>query len=170
MERGTRYYKHHTVQQSNGTLSYFVQVVDSLTSGVARVFNRDGLIENNLIHDIGRAGIFLGNDENTIVRGNMITGVTGNLKNSTGNYVTDVDVAGILLGGNQRLHVNEVASTNGFMVVGTEIYKNEINNISGYGAVNGIKLEQSATNEGISAQRTTFPDRAERIKIYSNMI
>lgn len=97
---------------------------------------------------------------------------TGNIGSTypASAYVTDVDVAGILLGGNQRLHVNETSTTEGFIVVGAEIYKNEISNVGGQSSVSGIKLEQAAINEGVSAQGTTFPDRAERIKIYSNII
>lgn len=84
MARGTRFYKHHSVQQNGGAVSEYVQVIDSLIGGVARAFNRNGLIENNLIHDVGRAGIFLGNDENTVVRSNTITNINGRLRESNG--------------------------------------------------------------------------------------
>jgi len=55
------------------------------------------------------------------------------------------------------------------MAVGTQIYKNEISNISSHKTASGISFIQSIVGESIS-NNIKFPDRNEEIKIYSNII
>jgi hypothetical protein len=75
-----------------------VTVIDSAYAGVRRFPNYSNVFENNIIQRIGRAGIVTGNDENTIIRGNRIHGITGDVVNEK-NEPVDIDCAGIILGG-----------------------------------------------------------------------
>jgi parallel beta-helix repeat protein len=159
------FWKLHETTVGGVTTSY-VTVIDTSNAGVQRSFNYNNLIENNLIYDVGRAGIFMGNDENSIIRGNRIHSISGDVVDENGIPV-EIDCAGILLGGRQR---SPQTAVDGFMVIGTEVYKNEISNIISSKSISGIKLEQSMVLDGITATFIRFPDSYERIKIYSNIV
>jgi len=167
--RGLRFYLLHE-RLAGSTTTYFVTILDSALAGVRRFFNYENIVENNTIYDIGRAGIFFGNDENSIIRGNRIHGITGDVVEYVSNTVlrsVDVDCAGIMLGGMQR---DVSVLVDGFQIIGTEIYKNEISNIASRRSVSGIKIEQIMQKDAISATFIPFPDCYERMKIYSNII
>jgi len=76
----------------------FVTIIDSSDAGIKRAYNYNNLFENNLIHTIGRAGIFIGNDENSIIRGNRIHAIHGDVVDEN-NEPVEVDCAGIMVGG-----------------------------------------------------------------------
>lgn len=162
--RGYIYKKHYEIK-SNRTgqiLRSFVVVIDSADGGYGRVYNHNNKYINNLIYDIGRAGIYLGYEENTVITGNRIHGINGTVKDPAGNLL-DVDCAGILLGGIQRGD-----KFNGFNNIGLIINNNEISNIKSNITASGISYEQSLLYDRIMG--STFPDRAERTKIYNNII
>lgn len=166
--RGELYYKYYEVRNtvSGSLLQSFTVLVDSSLGGVRRVYNHDNLIENNLIYDIGRAGIFLGNEEKSIIRGNRIHGVTGEVVNQLGVRVDSIiDCAGILLGGRQREGI-----TDGFSNIGIQIYNNEISNIKSMNNASGIKIEQTLEWDYLTSPSIRFPDAKERFNIYGNVI
>ena len=162
--RGYLYKKHYEIKdnRTNQILNTFVVIVDSADGGYARVYNHDNKYNNNLIYDIGRAGIYLGYEENSQIIGNRIHGILGVTKDPSGNEV-DVDCAGILLGGIQRGD-----KYNGYNNVGLTISNNEISNVRSNILASGISYEQSLLYDRIMG--SVFPDRAERTKIYNNII
>ncbi|MCL2039196.1 MAG: T9SS type A sorting domain-containing protein [Bacteroidetes bacterium] len=176
--RSSLYYKHHTEIVRGITTNTYTVIVDSALGGVMRMFNRNNTIEDNLIYDIGRIGIIMGNDENSIIRNNRIHGITGEIEHPIGyNYTTgqtimgpaddEADCAGIYLGGRHRA---DSVLVDGFMVIGTQVYKNEISNISSAKSISGIKYEQTMLTEKMTNLDIEFPDAYERVNIYSNII
>jgi hypothetical protein len=128
-----------------------------------RFYNKENTISNNLIYNVSRAGIFLGFEENTIVKGNKIFGVA----NTTSGYNTQTDVAGIMLGGERS------GTTLGYNNIGIVLDGNEISNIgqavgatSSHNNVCGIEIEQPRNSFGTYG----FPDIPESIQIKNNAI
>lgn len=128
----------------NNDISGFAYGVVSLGIGPlikdgldASYYNESNEISGNLIRNMSRAGIFLGYESGTNVMRNKIYNIAGST-----DYNAATDVAGIMLGGEQR-------STNlGYNNMNIAIDGNEISNVGG--AVNaatnqfayGIKVEQ----------------------------
>lgn len=128
-----------------------------------RFYNKENTISNNLIYNVSRAGIFLGYEENTIVKGNKIHGVASN----TTGYNTLTDVAGIMLGGERS------GTSLGYNNIGIVLDGNEISNIgqavgatSSYNNVCGIEIEQARNNFGTYG----FPDIPESFQVKNNAI
>ena len=161
--RGQVYYRLYEISQNDIILQSYTVHFDSAAGGVRRYFNYDNIYEYNTIYDVNRAGIFMGNNENSIIRGNRIHGIEGNVVNEF-NQSEDVDCAGILLGGLEQ------QGTDGFILLGTQVYKNEISNVSSNKSMSGISLRQNVLTEVLSSNRVRFPDYPERISIYSNIV
>jgi len=131
-----------------------------------RFYNHGNLIENNLIYDIGRIGIFVGNEEKSTIRGNRIHGITGQIADVNGvRQDATADCAGIKIGG-----MENSIGMDGFAAFEMEVYKNEISNISSQKSITGIKYEQSMIRDQITGIGIRFPDAYERSRIYSNII
>ncbi len=134
---------------SLGTGVLFKQAANAL---VEYMNTNNGYIRNE-IYNVGRAGIYLGFEKTSAIVGNRIHNVNGLGGNVCG---------GILLGGERS------TTFNGYNNLDLTIADNEIYNISAPMLAYGIKSEQSIntypqTNE-------TFPQVAENIKIYNNVI
>ncbi len=162
--RGYTYEKYYeaTSIKPPATTNYYIVVLDSADGGYKRMYNNSNIFSNNTIVDIGRAGIFAGNEEASKIIGNRIHGVTGTVKDPNGSIV-NIDCAGIMLGGRQR--GNEY---NGFNTVEMIIANNEISNINSKKAAYGINHEQTLFWEQIN--NTRFPDKPERTQIYNNIV
>ncbi len=127
-----------------------------------RFYNKNNTISGNIIYNVSRAGIFLGFEENSTVKGNRISQVA----TTTTGFVANTDVGGILLGG-------ERASTSnlGYNNIGVKLDGNEIFNVgqaltSANYKVFGIKVEQVENKFGTQL----FPDVDENMIIMNNSI
>ncbi len=162
--RGYLYRKHYEfIDNTTGkTLRSFVVDIDSALGGYGRVYNHNNNYSNNLIYDIGRAGMFIGYEENSTIANNRIHGIDGIVKLPTGEIV-DIDCAGILLGGAQPPY-----KYNGFNNIGLRITGNEISNVRSKRSASGINYEQTLLYDRVMGSR--FPDRPERTYIYNNII
>jgi hypothetical protein len=162
--RGYLYRKHYEfIDNTTGnTLRSFVVDIDSAFGGYGRAYNYNNNYSNNLIYDVGRAGIFVGYEENSTISNNRIHGIHGIVKLPTGEVV-DIDCAGILMGGAQRPE-----RFSGFNNIGLKITGNEISNIRSKGSASGIHYEQTLLYDIIMG--SSFPDRPERTHIYNNII
>ena len=120
-----------------------------------KYYNQNNQFNKNVIHNIGKAGIFLGYEMNSAVTGNRIYSVQG----GCGDYV-----AGIAAGGEAR------GSKAGYNVIGLNISANEISNIRGTIDIFGISIEQ-ARNDYFNLEKPfSFPDVPENLKIVNNLI
>ena len=129
----------------NNDISGFAYGVASIGVGVlhqdgqpANFYNTNNTISSNLIHNVSRAGIFLGFEDNTNIEYNKISGVA----NATSDHNAGTDVAGIMLGGEQ------MTTYLGYNNMNITIHGNEISNVGAAidDAANnyayGIKVEQ----------------------------
>ena len=124
-------------------------------------YNENNTFINNYIHDVSRAGIFLGHEKNTNVTKNKISAVA----NATTSFNAGYDVAGIILGGEKRSTYNSYNNIN-VVVDGNEIHNvgqamDEANQ-----NVYGIKVEQ-ARNTYLYKD---FPDVDDDIIVMNNAI
>ncbi|MGC9077826.1 MAG: T9SS type A sorting domain-containing protein [Candidatus Kapaibacteriota bacterium] len=121
-----------------------------------RYYNKNNLYAENKIYDVARAGIFLGNEEGSIVRNNRIYNV---------NAPSGWDAAGILVGGQRR------SGFNGYNNIGLQIIGNEISGVNSAVAVWGIKVEQARNAYPfINPPQVFFPDVNENVKIANNVV
>lgn len=125
-------------------------------SGFKQYYNYENQIVGNKIYNVGRAGIFLGFEENTTVKNNRIYNVAGNC---------GADAAGIILGGDER---NQMW---GYATDKVILNGNEISNINGANDVYGIKVEvdRLALNDPTRGI-VYFPDKDEANVIVNNSI
>jgi hypothetical protein len=118
------------------------------------------VIRNNVIHDVSRAGIFLGFEHGTKVMNNRIYNITGNF-----NEASTKGTGGIIAGG------DSYEGRFGYFNTELEIMGNEISSINGSYSAHGIKIENPEL-EFPDAMRgfIQFPDIPEANKIANNMI
>ncbi len=146
-----------------GIISLGIGPLANLGTGQkVRYYNRDNIFSGNIIYDISRAGIFMGNEENSIIRYNRIFRVA----TSTTGYNAGTDVAGIILGG-ERTQLSKFGYNN----INITVDGNEISDIgqaanSAWAYVYGIKAEQVMND--ISG--TMFPNAADNFTIKNNVI
>jgi len=120
-----------------------------------RFYNMENKITDNEIHNICRAGIFLGHEENTLVANNRIYGVSN----------TSESTYGILAGGQGD------AQWFGYNNINVTIDANEINNVSSGILAGGIVAEQAQNFYPFSNPSfITFPDVPESMHIANNAI
>ena len=154
---------------SNNEISGFAYGIVSLGIGplmrdgqTRRYYNIDNTISGNYIHDVSRAGIFLGFEESTEVSGNKISGVA----NATTGFNSGIDVAGIMMGGEHKTIYN------GYNNIGLVVDANEISNVgsamneAANNNIYGIKIEQCQN----TYQTSSYPDVAENMLICNNAI
>ena len=121
-------------------------------------YNHDNLITGNKIQNVGRAGIFVGFEENSTFSYNKIFNVTGQ---------TGVDAAGIIIGG-EKLSTSQYFGYNNMNV---SVLSNEISNVFSNNMAYGIKVEQSRNGYPFSSPPFYFlPDKTESMRIASNAI
>jgi hypothetical protein len=118
-------------------------------------FNKNNLIKDNIITSVHRAGIFMGNDSNSLVLHNRIYQVDG---------LETISSGGILCGG-------EGDGGNGYYNRDLKIQGNEISKIDGNDEIYGIKIETNRNNfpYGLNSY-ISFPIEEERISITNNVI
>ena len=120
-----------------------------------RYYNYGNEISNNVIHNICRAGIFLGHEENSVVSNNRIYNVSNS---SAGTY-------GILAGGQGD------SQWFGYNNIGVTISANEISNVSSGVLAGGIVVEQAQNYYPFSNPSfVTFPDAPESMRIANNAV
>lgn len=125
-------------------------------AGYQAYYNHHNTFEGNTISNVGRAGIFLGYEDNTKVSRNRIYNVAGNCSG---------DAAGILVGGEARQYKW------GYSNVNVDITRNEISNIQHASNVYGIKIQQSQiTMNDPSHGVINFPVVEDKIRIINNSI
>ncbi len=126
---------------------------DYMRGNLKNIYNTSNQFINNRIHDVKRAGIVLGFENNSTVSNNAIYNING--------LSTIPNSAGIIVGGEGRF------ATRGYNTTGVTLLNNEINNIYGINAVYGIKAEQffnDYSNFGF------YPTDNENLKVLNNMI
>ncbi len=119
-------------------------------------YNTDNEIKNNVIHNVGRAGVFVGHEANSNIAGNRIYDIEGGC--------LGLDAAGIMAGGQSA---RGYFGYNNRMV---NIMNNEISSISGSGMVSGIRVEQSPQQLVEGSILTTFPINPESMVIAGNIV
>ncbi len=133
-----------------GILNYKKGIVNELLT----YYNHDNKITKNLMHDLGRAGVFMGYEKNSEVSYNHIYNVMGTS-----------DAAGIIVGGEAR------GTGLGYHNTDLMIVSNEINDIMANTISYGVKVEQSRNylQETVSATKI-FPNTPENITVANNAI
>ena len=156
---------------SNNKISGFAYGIISLGIGPltnsgagkqARYYNNGNTLSGNMIYNVSRAGILMGNEENSVIKNNRIFRVA----TSTTGYNAGTDVAGIILGG-ERTQLSKFGYNN----INITVDGNEISDIgqaanSAWAYVYGIKAEQVMND--ISG--TMFPNAADNFTIKNNVI
>ncbi|GIV55114.1 MAG: hypothetical protein KatS3mg039_1632 [Candidatus Kapaibacterium sp.] len=125
-----------------------------------RYYSKGNVIRKNVIMSVGRAGVYCGYTENTMIEGNRILNVG---VGSTG--VGGGDAAGIMVGGKAR--PGEQVYNN----VGVQIVNNEVSHISSDVQAWGVLVEQTQNTFVNPAGGTvTFPDVMERTVVKGNIV
>jgi hypothetical protein len=120
-----------------------------------KYYNARNEFLNNIITNVARAGIYLGYNENSLVKGNRIDNVTG---------VNSTDAAGIIAGGDAE------GIMNGYNNVDLAFDGNEISNVHHNNFVSGIKIEQSRNSYVVGNGTVNFPDASENTTIKNNAV
>lgn len=118
-------------------------------------YNMNNKFNDNIIHLVSRAGIFLGFEKGSEIIGNRIYNVNG---------VCGSDAAGIILGGEAK------SSYFGYNNIGIQVSGNEISGVKGVYNLFGIKIEQSNFNIFTPEKTFSFPDEPENIRLVNNII
>jgi hypothetical protein len=129
-----------------------------------RFYNYGNTYSDNIIYNVRRAGIFLGHEENSVVKNNRIS----NIATTTTGYNASTDVAGIQLGGERTL-----LAKFGYNNINITLDGNEISNIgqalnTADRYVYGILVEQVMND--VPGTGIMFPDVAENFIIKNNVI
>lgn len=154
----------------NNDISGFAYGVVSLGIGplmrngiTKRYYNMNNTYANNYIHNVSRAGIFLGHEESSEISHNKIAGVA----NATTGFNSGYDVAGIMLGGERD------GVQNGYNNIDITLNANEISDVglalneAANNYIYGIKVEQCRNTYGGSNH---YPDVAGNMTITNNAI
>ena len=161
----------HDIRIENNEISGFGYGVVTLGMGIlyksGEGFNKymffpgkNNVIHKNVIHDVARAGIFVGFEDGIRVTNNRIFNVNGNF-----DVPSTKGVAGIIAGGDSYEQYYSYFNTN------TVIMNNEISGVTGSGAVHGIKVENPQLEfPGGLGEFIFFPDQDENSQIANNMI
>lgn len=136
------------VSLGNGAL------INPSSNTLERYYNKNNAFTNNMIYGVGRAGIFVGFEENSEIKYNKVFNIS----------TTAPEVAGIIAGG------EALGTALGYNNVGVKIEANEISNINSPTMVYGVKVEQYQATIQAATGTKTFPDVAESMTIASNSI
>ena len=125
-----------------------------------RYYSKGNVIRKNVVMSVGRAGVYCGYTENTMIEGNRVLNVG---VGSTG--VGGRDAAGIMVGGKAR--PGEQVYNN----IGVVVQNNEVSHISSDVQVWGILVEQTQNVfVNPSGGTVSFPDVAERTVVRGNIV
>jgi hypothetical protein len=125
-----------------------------------RYYSKGNVIRRNVIMSVGRAGVYCGYTEGTVIEGNRVLNVG---VGSTG--VGGRDAAGVMVGGKAR--PGEQVYNN----IGVVIQNNEVSHISSDVQSWGILVEQTQNTFVNPAGGTvTFPDASERTVVRGNIV
>lgn len=129
-----------------------------------RYYNEDNKFIGNTIYNVGKTAIFLGFEENSLVKNNRIDSI-----------ISSQDVAGILAGLPSKDELS--ISYFGYHNVGIIINGNEVSNIiTSNASSTGVKIEQARTGypaiDPITHEATTvyFPDVDDNFTVINNVI
>jgi len=122
-----------------------------------RYYNNNNMYINNTIFDVARAGIVLGYEENSTVKGNRIHTVKG-----TGT--TNTEAYGIKIGGNGN------GNNKGYNAIDLVIDGNEISNVTSISNATGIRVNQVRGTYGTGSAIVSFPNKVENIGIMNNIV
>lgn len=129
---------------------------DAVPARYQRYYNYGNLISNNEIYNVSKAAIFLGHEENTTVKNNVIYTVNG----AKGGEVAGIWAGGMTANGNY-----------GYNNINLSILSNEISGVSSALFTSGIKVEQCRNSYPFSNPSfIVFPNTAENTKIANNSI
>ncbi len=131
------------------------QLLDQGLGYNVEYFNTDNTISHNNIHNVGRAGVFVGHEKNSEISNNRIFDIEGGC--------SGFDAAGIMAGGQAG---RGYFGYNNRMV---KIINNEISSISGTGMVSGIRVEQSP-QQLMEGTLKLFPRDPEQMVIAGNIV
>ncbi len=132
------------------------QLLDQGLGANVEYYNSNNTISHNIIHNVGRAAIFVGHEMNSEISSNRIYDVEGGC--------SGFDAAGIMAGGQAA---RGYFGYNNRMV---KIINNEISSISGTGMVSGIRVEQSPQQLMEGTTLTTFPINPEAMVVAGNIV
>lgn len=136
------------------------EVIDTQRIGkklVVSYYNHDNTITNNLIQKSKYAGILLGFENNTVVRGNKIDTVINDCSSKAYGILLGSEVTGNTLGYNNTHNV---------------INGNEISYVRGNGSANGISVIQNRNAYTIPglANLIIYPNKTDRNIIINNSV
>lgn len=161
-EVDTLFNTHNMIENNN--ISGFGYGIVSIGIGALRAptspeylhhHNHDNKLSGNTIHNVSKAGIFLGNEKNSEISGNRIYDVHGSCEDVSG---------GILLGAN----TNEDGF--GFHNVNITIDGNEISGLEDGLTSFGILAMQQLLIFDDLGEKFVFPDNSENLHIINNII
>ncbi|GIV57064.1 MAG: hypothetical protein KatS3mg040_1832 [Candidatus Kapaibacterium sp.] len=125
-----------------------------------RYYSKGNVIRKNVVMSVGRAGVYCGYTEGTVIEGNRVLNVG---VGSTG--VGGRDAAGVMVGGKAR--PGEQVYNN----IGVVVQNNEVSHISSEVQVWGILVEQTQNVfVNPSGGTVSFPDVAERTVVRGNIV
>ena len=125
-----------------------------------RYYSKGNVIRKNVVMSVGRAGVYCGYTEGTVIEGNRVLNVG---VGSTG--VGGRDAAGIMVGGKAR--PGEQVYNN----IGVVVQNNEVSHISSDVQVWGILVEQTQNVfVNPSGGTVSFPDVAEQTVVRGNIV
>ena len=131
-------------------------------NAVEMLYNDNNQYIGNYINNIAKGGIFLGFENNTIVKNNRI--------DSIGVYgLLDQEIYGIKLGGEYKHITEDLAYHN----LNIDVNGNEISNIYSNLFAYGIKVEQHPINLVYNSLGYSFPSKNETndtFKIFNNIV
>ena len=150
------------------------------TVGVTKFINQnnhDNLYKNNIITNVGRAGIAIGNEDNSIVYGNIITnvnpedGMMDNTENGNGSGImNEYDAAGIMIGGIVYEESGNEAFK-GYHTSGMVINANRISGVNSSKFATGISVEQNMLEVGqVEENVQIFPESEEATLVMNNVV
>jgi len=148
---------------SYGVVSMGIGTLFNVGKGkYVRYYNNSNTLTGNLIYNVSRAGIFMGNEENSTIKYNRILSVA----TTTTGYNAGTNVGGIMLGGER----NQLSKL-GYATANMTVDGNEISNVGQAAStakayVYGINVEQVETEFG----NQQFPDTDENILIMNNVV
>ena len=131
-------------------------LIDAQRGILNKYYNTNNQYTDNLIDGVHHAGIYLGFEENSAIKNNVIVNIDGASTSGTS--------AGIMLGGEAN------NGYTGYNVMGITVDGNEINNIAGADAAYGIKVEEYNTQYPVGNALEDYPDTDENLKIINNII
>ncbi|MDC1068300.1 right-handed parallel beta-helix repeat-containing protein [Candidatus Kapabacteria bacterium] len=134
--------------------------------------NENNLIENNMISNVGRAGIALGDEQNSTIRGNTITDVNPMDISDAKDGIGAFDHAGIMIGGlTWELVENDVVKRKGYHAKNIVVDGNKITSVHSNTTATGVKVEQNYLVYGtLQNEILRLPDGEENIRVSNNII